>query len=220
MDQGSQRTNWLFWFGLAVLVAGISTVIGISLWERTRTWSPLDMPVSLGVGHIRTPEFAVNVSERFELQLSVNRQVPRVLLDKVLGIGDVNSSTDELSGFKMTWVVSSNGNVLESGTSDGGKGQEAYWSSRVGRHFGRFHAEKGKKYRLDLDVLEDGSGLDPYDPRLQVRVDMFVLDGYWIGDGIMQLIAFATAVLGFVVLLFAFLKRWRAERRNLNPVHS
>jgi hypothetical protein len=214
MDQRSQRTNWLFWFGLAVLVAGISTVIGISVWERTRTWSPLDIPVSLTVGHIRTPEFTVNIPERFEVRLSVNREVPAALMDKVLGIGDVTSATDELSGFKMTWSLSIDGKVLQSGISDGGKGQEAYWGSRVARRFGYFQAEKGKKYRLDFDVLEDGSQLAPYDPRLQVRVGIGVLDKYLMSDGVMEVMASAVAVLGFVLLLFALVRRWRTERRR------
>jgi hypothetical protein len=214
MDQRNQRPNWLFWFGLAVFAAGVSGVIGIRAWERTRTWSPVDMPVPLTVGHIRIPEFTVNIDARFDLHLSVNRQVPPVLMDKVLGIGDVTSPTDELSGFRMAWILSGDGKVLEKGISDGGNGQEAYWSSRVGRHFGYFQAEKGKKYRLELDVLDDGSQLAPYDPRLQVRVDVRALEEYLMGDGVMAMIAAAVAVLGFVVLLFAMVRRWRSERRR------
>jgi hypothetical protein len=178
----------------------------------------MDMPIALAVGHVSTPEFTVNVREIFLIQLDVDRGVPKNLMDTVLGTGDLASREPvEARGFRLAWTLSSDGTVLKREISDGHN--QGYWGSRTGRLLGYFRAEKGKRYRVDVDVLEDGSQLAAYHSRLKVAVDLFTLDGYAIGEGLME-VAFLTVVgLGAALLVAALILRWRrATRRSVLSV--
>ena len=48
------------WLGLGLFLAGVGLIAGLHLWHATRTFVPLDIPVSLSRGRIQTGEFVVN----------------------------------------------------------------------------------------------------------------------------------------------------------------
>lgn len=211
--EGAPKTKklvkWLAWLGVALIFSGLSSYVGTTVWYRTRTWYPLDVPIVLTVGHVGAPEFTVNLRENFEIQLDVDRRVPKLLMDNVLGTGDLLSSKpDELHGFKLAWTLSRDGSVVRHEISD--EHNQGYWGSRTGRVLGYFQSEKGKRYRIDVDVLEDGSQLAAYHPRLKVCVDLFTLDGYAIGEGITELALLAVAGLGAALFVSAMILHWRA----------
>jgi hypothetical protein len=211
--KAKKLVKWLAWLGVALILSGLSSYVGNVAWYRTRTWYPLDVPIVLTVGHVGTPEFTVNLRESFEIQLDVDRQVPKLLMDNVLGTGDLLSSKpDEVRGFKLAWTLSSDGKVVKHEISDGHN--QGYWGSRTGRLLGFFRAEKGKRYRVDVDVLEDGSQLAAYHPRLKVCVDLFTLDGYAMGEGITELALLAVAGFGAALLVSAMILHWRAVTRH------
>jgi hypothetical protein len=171
---------------------------------------PVDQPISLNVGHTQSPDFSVNVQENFELQLAVDRSVPSDLAVHVLGIGDATSAHDELArGFRVKWAVEQAGTVIKTGISDGH--DQGYWGATEGRRFGFFRAEKEKPYTIRLDVLEDGSKLAPYHPRLQVRVDLFALDGYFLSTGVMVAAGVFAAGLGAILLIVAGVLRLKSK---------
>jgi hypothetical protein len=202
--RAKKLVKWLAWLGVALILSGLCSYVGTVAWYRTRTWYPLDVPVVLTVGHVGTPEFTLNLRENFAIQLDVDRRVPKEVMERVLGTGDLLSSKPaELHGFKLAWTLSSDGRVLKQEISDGHN--QGYWGSRTGRLLGYFQAEKGKRYRVDFDVLEDGSELAVYHPRLKVCVDLFALDGYAIGEGITELALLAVAGLGAALLVSAMI---------------
>ena len=205
--------KWLAWFGVVLIVSGLLAAIGNVTWYRTRTWFPMDMPIALAVGHVSTPEFTVNVREIFLIQLDVDRGVPKTVMDTVLGTGDlVSPQPVEARGFRLTWTLSSDGTVQKREISDGHN--QGYWGSTTGRLLGYFRAEKRKRYRVDVDVLEDGSQLAAYHPRLKVAVDLFTLDGYAIGEGLLELAFLAVAGFGAALLVAALILRWRAATKH------
>lgn len=53
--------------GLLVFVAAICVLWGTNHWVQTRTFDPVDMPVSLQQGQIRTGAFEINLSESYEV---------------------------------------------------------------------------------------------------------------------------------------------------------
>jgi hypothetical protein len=203
--------KWLAWVGTVLVFLGACLFVGNRAWYRARTWTPVNIPVPLTVGHISTPEFAVNVEDTFTIRLDVDPEVPARTMDAVLGIGDLTSGkTEGGPGFKLSWVMRSDGKDVLHGISDG-RG-EGFWGSRRGRVLGSFHAEKGKRYRLDVDVLEDGSQLEPYHPHLRVSVDLFTLDGYAMATGISEVAALAVVGFGTALLISAMIVRLLSRR--------
>jgi hypothetical protein len=205
--------QWLNRIGLFLAAAGVCWLIGNRLWYSTRTWTALDVPVSLAIGHVTTPEFQVNLEDQFEVELDVDRPVPSDVMDDVLGIGESPSAANaNLRGFKLAWALRCNEEVVKQGVSDG-RG-EGYWGKTTGRVLSYFPARGGKVYRLDIDVLDDGSRLSPYHPHLKVAVDLFALDGYAITEGLKEIAGCLAAALGIVLLAAAAITK-TVDRRRL-----
>jgi hypothetical protein len=209
----TKLAKWLARLGVFLILSGLCSLVGSMAWYSTRTWYPLNMPIALTVGHVGTPEFIVNVSESFAIQLDVDRKVPTTVMDTVLGTGDpLSADPGEVHGFKLAWTLTSDGRVVRREISDGHN--QGYWGRTTGRLLGYFRAEKGKRYRVDVDVLEDGSQLAAYHPHLKVNVDLFALDGYAIGEGIVQLAFLAVAGVGAALFVSAMILHWRAVSRH------
>src|SRR5689334_15199522 len=56
------RLSPLTWTGLSLVGVAVIVFGGWALWSETRTYIPVDMPISMTVGHVQTPEFSVNVN--------------------------------------------------------------------------------------------------------------------------------------------------------------
>jgi hypothetical protein len=192
-------SRWLFWPGLVLFLVASFVLAKDITWYKTRTWYAVDMPVDLRTGSIATQQFTVNLSERFTILLQVDRNTPENVSRTVLGVSEPGSPTvAESGGFKLRWRVSSKGAIVKEGLSNG-RGEE-FWSVKKGRVLGYFQAREGETYRLDLNALEDGSALQPYDPRIEVKVDLFTLDGYAMEQGFSQLVAFGFVVVGLLLM--------------------
>jgi hypothetical protein len=131
----TRLAKWLAWSGVALILSGVCSFAGNEAWYKTRKWFPLDVPVTLSVGHFATADFTVNVNETFEIQLEVDREIPTLVANTVLGTGDPSSKTNEVRGFNLAWTLSSDGRVIEHEISDGRN--EGYWGGRrMGRLLG------------------------------------------------------------------------------------
>jgi|SRR5579885_1246743 hypothetical protein len=208
----------LGWSGVVLMLCGMCSFAGSMAWYRTRTWHPLDVSVPLSVGHFSTSDFTTNVSENFTIQLEVDVGIPKQDMETVLGIDGPLAKADEVHGFKLAWALTADGKEVKREVSDG-HGQGYWRGNRVGRLLGNFLAERGKRYRLDLDILEDGSRLGNYHPRLKVGTDIFALDGHAIREAVLEFVSLAIVALGVVLFLLAiFLDRRRAQTAAL-PAH-
>ena len=207
-SQKSRKSGpWLVGVGAVMVVLGLSLSIGIRAWGNSRTWMLLQLPVILAPGHIQTPEFSTNIEEDFWVELDADRQTPSQIADKVLGIGDpLSMRFDQSHGFRLGWTLSCEGKTIKSGTSDGNN--EGYWSDRIGRRLGWFRGERSKRYRIDVDVLEDGTQLQPYHPRLLVQIDLFTLDGYAMAVGFWSFIGLVILVVGGTLFLIGGVRIW------------
>ena len=61
--------------GMALLLIAAAIYGGWEWWMATRTWVPLDIPVSLARGHIRSPEFKINLDAGFWIFVEVETKV-------------------------------------------------------------------------------------------------------------------------------------------------
>ena len=152
-------------FRLGILFVLIGP-IWIGMWSyrhSTRLWTPLEAPISLAVGHHRTPEFEINVASTYIVGVAVNwpSNNDYEAVTRMLGTDPSDSSSSVVG---ISWRLSSAGRMLASGNSHGARG--AVFSS-LGLSLGNFYASKGW-YVLELDVERDGTRLNDWAPYLFV----------------------------------------------------
>ncbi len=143
--------------GLALLLVPLAVLGGWAAWYFTRSWEPLNAPISLARGHIRA-EFDVNVPSAYAMELDLSQ-------DRVLQrhpCPNDSMACDSTSFAGVRWSVSSHGKQFAAGT-----GKPAPGDLWVCRSIGTFQCGKGH-YVLNMDVLEDQSRLNFYEPRLVV----------------------------------------------------
>jgi biopolymer transport protein ExbD len=131
---------------VALIFAGIALPSAYGHWIETRTFVPLDVPVSLSRGHIKTPDFYVNVRGWYEIWADVDPGFP-FTPNCGFGLSDPVLRTHS--------TLYSEGHAVE--------------QSEGHDHFmGHFHADKKGRYRLDVEVLSDASCFNTGHPRITV----------------------------------------------------
>jgi hypothetical protein len=63
--------------GVFLMVIGIGGYLAIRPWMATRIFVPVDMPVSLKRGHIRTGPFLINLKATYSIWLDWDWTQPR-----------------------------------------------------------------------------------------------------------------------------------------------
>jgi hypothetical protein len=127
-------------FGIVLMASALPAYLGVCRWLSTRIQTPLDIPVSLARGHIRTPEFPINFDSDY---------IVTILQGEVPGI---NHSPPEV---QTRWMLSENEHRQLSGSGSG------VW-------VGAFRAWSGR-HRLNIEVESDTAELDAGHPRLRVQ---------------------------------------------------
>jgi|HubBroStandDraft_4_1064222.scaffolds.fasta_scaffold29648_2 hypothetical protein len=135
--------------GIALIVAPSLWFGGWVLWNGTRNWVPVRMPLSGKSGSVRTYEFKINVEGFYSIDLY--RETQNVCAER-LGVG---------------WSLSMNGAILRTGKAD--LTRKPPWPQwpQPECAIGRFHAETGV-YRLDVDGVDHPSLLMVYEDGGQV----------------------------------------------------
>jgi len=140
----------------ALIVFPALALLGYKHWLDTRTFQPLDIPVSLSRGHIQTPEFYINLPGEY------------------LAGFHVDSSAVDLAGGceEKAWTsLQTHLVAFENGSKIGEADGPMYGM------IGVFSAARKGQYRLDVDILSDASCLDTAHPRLTVwRASDFPFD--------------------------------------------
>jgi len=193
--------------GAGFILTGIAAVCSWALWSETRTWVPVDMPVSLTVGHIRTREFKTNQNAQYEIEIDAERNIPFQMLNCLLGVEDIYPERCKNTPpvVRASWVLLSGGAALAHGSSDDFKG--GGWSVTISRGLGSVTLERGKPYVLDVDILTDGTLLQPAHPRLKIGVHPDYYEAnMWIT---LMITAFAgvLGLIGIVLLLIGLLRK-------------
>jgi hypothetical protein len=150
--------------GVALLLAGIGWFLGHAYWIATRTRIPLDMPISLSRGHIRTDDFQVNLASGYYVEIEV-QNTPTLPNLECLMWGCYESP----AALRAQWTLLSTRGAEGSGSTDHTNGASGLIGT-VGRKVGYFRSTGGR-YRLDLDVLSDTAMLNAGNPRLKVEAD-------------------------------------------------
>ena len=154
------------------LVGVICVAVGLTLYGTwvgclsTRTERPVDVPISMAIGHVRTPEFKINLNAPFTINVEVQKTIPFETLNCLLGTTmgrtstDLQECPDKSSVVKASWVLTSNGQTVAQGSSDDYR-SGAWMNDAISRELGHFQSQSGRIYVLDVNVLADGSALTP-----------------------------------------------------------
>jgi biopolymer transport protein ExbD len=137
------RARPLIGLGLAIL--GMVSFVIVKRWIDTRIFVPVDIPVSLVAGHIRTGPFRINVEQGYSIWIDFDQSTY------------FNPMCSSYSTLKTTWTLYRDGRV------------QTQWDAPVLQdgYLEGFNATKGF-YDLDVHVLTDASCLNANRPRLRV----------------------------------------------------
>lgn len=151
-------------FSLGFIFVGGSFYAGAWIWQATRIWVPVSVPISLSHGLTRTENFKLNLDSSYTLYIGVDEGSDRQEAICLMGI---EQCQDKPSILRAHWTLFDSEKAIANGTTD--RDQEGIVTWKVFRELGTFKANKGKRYSLDVDILDDASHLNSLNPRLIVQ---------------------------------------------------
>jgi hypothetical protein len=179
------------------LIAIAFVPYAVAYWHANRyNWAPLNSRVDLHKGIVRTPDFLAEVDGRYVLYLEVlprklDFQRKQCLLD--LEIFQPEKCAAIPSVVELRWTLSSEGAVVADETTLETWKAGSYANDFTRREIGRFNAQSGRKYTLEVVFLRDPSELNLASPKL---VAESIQD--WAGFAVETQVSF---VLGVVLML-------------------
>jgi hypothetical protein len=153
---------------LGVVLMGPTTLAGM-WWDGRKP--AVDMPVSLAVGTVRTPEFLVK-HQPYLVMIRAEKRLPLADMDCMMGLttGPLDSTNcDKEPLLQADWTVWDNGQIVQRGKAyrrDGG----GWAKDSIDKYLGNFVGEGKKKYVLEVRFTKDGSALNVTNPRLVVMM--------------------------------------------------
>ena len=142
--------------GLLLIAFSAAYLVHRHRWVGTRTWVPLDMPVVLKVGQIRSQEFVVNIPDHFEVLLQTDRKIPKDEQEKLLGVNFLPVRENRVPhGIRLRWTSTDEfGNIQRGETNSLRSG--AFSKDHISLLLGMINVDKPGRYQLQLQVLDDG----------------------------------------------------------------
>jgi hypothetical protein len=131
--------------------------------------SEIDMPVSLAVGTVRTPEFAVR-HEAYFIMIEAERHLPVDDMRCIMGLKDGTLNYKDCNKealLQADWTVWDDGHIASRGSSSG-FGPAEFTNKYLFKFLGKFMGECGKKYVVEVKFTKDGTPLNVTNPHLIV----------------------------------------------------
>jgi len=162
-----RRVPWKVRIGIGLILIGCSIFGGWRWWMVTRTWVPLDIPISLKQGHMRSPEFKVNVDTGFQIYVEVETKSDSSGVACLTGFYHACQKSGSRP-LQASWTITDSGRVVAQGATG-----KFSWSmggtTTKARGLGEFVVPKGEPYVLDIDFPDDNSRFDAGRPRLIIE---------------------------------------------------
>ena len=205
-----RHVPWTLRIGIALILAGIGLFGGWRWWMVTRTWVPLDVPVSLAKGHFRSPEFTVNLDGGLWIWVEVETAVDDAGVSCLMGYSSDYCEKNNIHQLQTSWTLSDSGKVVAHGPTD------SYPAVRGGietkaRGQGSFEAPAGRHYVLDVDIPEDYSRFDPGHPRLAI-----ISRDYWRFENEQSWVFLLSTLLGVtgIAMVFYTVAAWFRKKND------
>jgi hypothetical protein len=161
-------------FGVFGAFIGLWLVHGVSAGgqkDHPYRYSVVDMPVSLAIGTVRTPEFTAAATHGYWIMVQVEKPFPirqmNCLMGTTSGPLELKDCTANDPALRADWTVLNQGHVVSNGSST--TTNHGRWSKEnVFKFVGSFAAQAGKKYVVEVTLTKDGSALNVANPHLIV----------------------------------------------------
>ncbi len=153
--------------GIALILIAAAIYGGWEWWMATRTWVPLYMPVSLAQGHIRSPEFKINLDAGFWIFVEVETKVDNEGVSCLTGYTSDYCRKNGVRELHASWTLSDRGRVVARGSTDNDQGSRGGMLSKA-RGLGNFSVPAGNHFVLDVEFPEDNSHFNGGHPRLAI----------------------------------------------------
>ena len=114
-----KRTLLRIRISVASILIAAAIYGGWEWWMATRTWVPLDMPVSLAQGHIRSPEFKINLDAGFWIFVEVETKVDEEGVSCLTGYMSDYCRENSVRELRASWTLSDAGRVVARGSKIG-----------------------------------------------------------------------------------------------------
>jgi hypothetical protein len=135
-------------------------------------YSVVDIPVSLAVGSVRTPEFSPAKSSWHWIMVQVEKPLPTKQMVCMMTTADDSPESwkncplsDRL--LQADWTVWEDGKIASSGSSTT-HADAKYAKDNIFKFLGKFPALSGHKYVLEVKFTKDGTPLNVANPHLIV----------------------------------------------------
>jgi hypothetical protein len=176
------------------------------------------MPVSLAPGsHLSTPEFNINLTAQYAIEINSENKLPLDTLECLLGSEFPPEKCHIPSVVRVRWTLHGDGMAVQGKSDDTGSGYGGSGpSGEAFRTIGFFQGKKGRRYKLDIDVLADGSSLDVTNPHLSVSVFDTKYESALVFSGLLRLACGIIGLAGAALLMLSVLK----QRRTSHPLAS
>jgi hypothetical protein len=133
-------------------------------------YSVVDIPVSLAVGSVRTPEFSPPTSWYWIL-VQVEKPLPFNQMQCMMGVTanpfEAKNCTSDDPLLRADWTVREDGKIASSGSSTN-HADDKYTKDNIFKFLGQFPALSGHKYVLEVKFTKDGTPLNVANPHLIV----------------------------------------------------
>jgi hypothetical protein len=150
-------------------LAGLDASAGNRNLHQYRN-SEVDMPVSLVLGTVQTPEFSVT-SEWYDIIVQVEKPLPflqmRCMMGVTLGPLDSKDCSKKDPLLQADWTVWDGEQFVGSGSIPDGCAC-AFEDKHIYKSLGSFAGEAGKKYIVQVRFTKDGTPLNVANPHLIV----------------------------------------------------
>lgn len=197
---------------------GVSVFLGRYAWIETRTNQPVNMPISLKPGHVRTSRFHINKDWPFEFRVEAKGRIDHHRLICLMGFDIPSDNCTEATVIRANWVLFDDDKLLAQGETNrdldlGGEERNGHSELIAFRRLGGSALRRGHNYVLDVDFAEDGSLLTAADPHLAV----VAIDGGFYENALTGLFIFyslpcaSVVLLGLCILTFSWVRHRRSN---------
>ena len=131
----------------------------------------VDMPISLAIGTVRTPEFPVK-HKLYLIEFEANWNLPtneiRCMMGFQLTPGYHECKLEPV--IETEWTLFDGSRIVARGSDKGRSGDFEAGACYLGRFIGCFTGESRHRYVLEVKFTKDGTPLDGTNPKLVVSV--------------------------------------------------
>jgi biopolymer transport protein ExbD len=168
--------------GLALILLGVGTHAGIQHWMATRIVYPVDMPISLAAGHIRTGPFRLNLRAAYSVHIGIPSSWQWE---------QAHPECNPYQHLQTRWVLYRDGKIVDRQDEP----TTLPWPTS-------FAGSPGT-YELDLEVLNDFRCADPIGPHLFIIANT---EYYESGAFALKVAAVVALYVGLCSLVFGVIR--------------